>query len=539
MSAPASVTAGIDPHVYANRWRILVVLCLSLMVIMIANGSLNVALPQLADDLDASTSQLQWMVDAYSLVFAGMLFTAGTLGDRFGRKAALQGGMVLFLLGAVGASISDNAGQVIAARAVMGLAAAFVMPSTLSLLANVFPPDERPKAISIWAGIAAGGAALGPPVSGFLIEHFWWGSVFLINVPLLVVAIIAGRLLLPESRNPAEHHVDVPGAVLSIVGISALVYAIIEAPSHGWGSNETLGAFALAAIALAAFVIRERRTAEPMFDLALLRDVRFSAASAGIAVCFFAMFGVMFLLAQYLQMVLGYSPFHAGLLMLPMPLTMMVVAPQAPRLVTRFGISNVVPIGMGSIALGLCILSRLGPHTPVAAIYVALLPMMVGMAITMSPFTAMIMTSVPPARAGMGSATNDTTRELGGALGVAVLGSAVTTHFRNVSLRGIDTLPADSQELARSGLPGALQAVRSAPGDVAGPLLDDARRAFTDGFGIASLVGAAVVALSAVLITGVLRRGASVPIGAPVLPASEDPIEQLGDVPLGDAPLAG
>jgi EmrB/QacA subfamily drug resistance transporter len=529
MSAPAPGTAGIEPHVYANRWRILFVLCLSLMVIMIANGSLNVALPQLADDLHASTSELQWMVDAYSLVFAGMLFTAGTIGDRFGRKMVLQGGMVLFLAGAVAASLADDAGQVIAARAVMGLAAAFVMPSTLSLLTNVFPAEERARAISVWAGIAAGGAALGPPISGFLIEHFWWGSVFLINVPLLLVALVAGRLLLPESKDPDEHRVDVPGAVLSILGISALVYAIIEAPVHGWGSSETLAAFLVAALALTAFVVRERRAAEPMFDLALLRAVRFASASTGIAVCFFAMFGVMFLLAQYLQMVLGYSPFHAGLLMLPMPLTMMVISPQAPKLVARFGISQVVPAGMALIAGGLGILSLLATDTPVGFLYVALLPMMVGMAVTMSPFTAMIMTSVPPERAGMGSATNDTTRELGGALGVAVLGSVVTTTFRSASFTGLEALPDDTQTLVRSGLPGALQAARTLPAEVGGPLVSDARQAFVDGFGTAALLGATVIAASAVAVTVVLRRAAAA--GAVARPADE-PVEQLGDVPL-------
>jgi EmrB/QacA subfamily drug resistance transporter len=533
MPPSPSRPAGIDPHVYANRKQILVVLCLSLMVIMIANGSLNVALPQLADDLHASTSQLQWMVDAYSLVFAGMLFTAGTIGDRFGRKLALQGGMILFLIGSIAASVSNSAGQVIAARCVMGLAAAFVMPSTLSLLTNVFPPEERAKAISVWAGIAAGGAALGPPLSGFLIEHFWWGSVFLINVPLLLFAIVTGRRLLPESRNPDEHRVDVPGAVLSILGISALVYAIIEAPGHGWGSGETILAVAVAAAALSAFVVRERHTPQPMFDLALLRDLRFSAASSGIAMCFFAMFGVAFLLAQYLQMVLGYSPFHAGLIMLPMPLTIMVVAPQAPRLVARFGISRVVPAGMTLLAAGLLGLSFLGVDTPIVFIYVTMIPMMAGMAATMSPFTAMIMTSIPPERAGMGSATNDTTRELGGALGVAVLGSVITTQFRSASLSGIDQLPANVQTLARSGLPGSLQAARSLPANLGGPLVTDARRAFVDGFGTATIVGGAVVAVSTVLITLVLRRVSTERMGSAVLhPSGEDPIEQLSEVPL-------
>lgn len=506
MTTASPQGSTIDPHVYANRWKILVVLCLSLMVIMIANGSLNVALPALADDLDASASSLQWMVDAYSLVFAGMLFTAGTIGDRFGRKLVLQAGMVLFLAGALFATLSDSAGQVIAARAVMGLAAAFVMPSTLSLLTNVFPPEERSKAISAWAGIAAGGAALGPPISGFLVEHFWWGSVFLVNVPLLVFAIVAGRILLPESKDPGEHRIDVPGALLSVLGIGALVYAIIEAPEEGWLSAHTVVFFAVAAIALLGFVARERTTAEPMFDLALLRNSRFNIASLGISLCFFAMFGVMFLMTQYLQLVLGFSPFRAGLLMLPMPMIMMVLAPQAPKLVQRFGITRVVQVGMTSVAFGLVIMSTLSPSSHGWAIYFPLVPMMAGMSVTMSPFTAMIMTSVPPERAGMGSATNDTTRELGGALGVAVLGSIVTTHFRTSTASAIDALPEEAREGARSGLAGALQTARDAPGDVTARLVLEARQAFTDGLGIAAIVAAGVVLATAIVASVVLGR---------------------------------
>jgi hypothetical protein len=269
-----------------------------------------------------------------------------------------------------------------------------------------------------------------------------------------------------------------------------------------------------------------------MFDLGLLRDRRFASASAGISLCFFAMFGVMFLLAQYLQMVLGYSPFKAGVLLLPMPLTMMVVAPQAPRLVARFGISRVVPVGMALLAGGLALLSTVTTSTPIGVLYISLLPMMAGMASTMSPFTAMIMTSVPPERAGMGSATNDTTRELGGALGVAVLGSVATTHYRAASLPGLDQLAATPRALVRSGLAGALTASGGLPRGTAGQLATAAKQAFTEGFATACLAGALVVAVAAVAITLVLRRVALAPQHGTVAPPAEDPIEQLEDVPM-------
>ena len=244
-----------DPEIYARRKPILVVLCISLMIVIIGNTALNVALPRLALDLDASTTDLQWMVDSYSLVFAGMLFTAGTLGDRFGRKGALQVGLLLFLAGTGLAAVADSSTMVIGARALMGLAAAFVMPATLSILTNVFPPDERPKAIAVWAGIAGGGAAIGPVASGFLLEHFWWGSVFLVNVPVIILALVAGRILLPTSRDPEQPPLDIPGALLSIVGLGALVYGIIEGPLHGWTSGETLGTFGVAVVALGLFVL--------------------------------------------------------------------------------------------------------------------------------------------------------------------------------------------------------------------------------------------------------------------------------------------
>jgi MFS family permease len=257
-STGLAVDHEIDPHVYARRWSILAVLCLSLVIVIIGNTSLNVALPTLARELEASTSSLQWMVDSYALIFAGMLFTAGTLGDRFGRKGALQFGLVLFMAGAIFAAMSDTSGQIIGARAIMGLAAAFIMPSTLSILTNVFPAQERTQAIAIWAGVSGAGVAIGPITSGLLLEHFWWGSVFLANVPVIVIAVVAGAILLPKSKDPGDHPIDVPGAALSIVALSSLVYGIIEGPHNGWTSPSTLGAFALALLSLTCRRMRLR-----------------------------------------------------------------------------------------------------------------------------------------------------------------------------------------------------------------------------------------------------------------------------------------
>ena len=481
-----------------RRWWTLGVLCLSLSIVMVANGSLNVALPSIARELDASDSALQWIVDAYALVFAGMLFAAGSIGDRFGRKGALQGGLVLFLVAAAAGVVADSSGEVIAARAIMGLAAAFVMPSTLSILSNVFSPAERPRAIALWAGISAGGAALGPPISGLLLEHFWWGSVFLINIPLVAAALLAGWRLVPRSRNPDRTPIDVPGAALSIVAVSALVFAIIEGPHAGWLSVQTIGVGALAVVLMIGFIAWELRSETPMLDPRLFRDRRFSVASAGIAAAFFTMFGTFFLLTQVLQLVHGLSPLQAGLAILPVSLILMLVAPRGPALVDRHGIRTVVPVGFALIAIGLALLGTVGTSGDAWRIYVGFVPMAIGMAITMSPLTAMIMSAVPINRAGVGSAMNDTTRELGGALGVAVLGSLLTTVYRGDIATVTASLPADLAAQAESGLSGALQVSQSLGGAAGITLADAGRSAFVDGVRIATLVGAGFLLVGAV-----------------------------------------
>jgi len=499
-SALDSPIIGNDAPLDSHRWWVLALLCTSLLIVIVGNTSLNVALPTLSRELRATTTQLQWMVDAYSLVFAGLLLTAGAIGDRYGRKGALQVGLLLFLVACLGASQANSAGFLIACRALMGIAAAFVMPSTLSILANVFPPHERAKAIAIWAGVSGGGAAIGPIASGYLVQHLWWGSVFLVNVPIIALALIAGRTLLPTSKDPNQGRLDPAGSVLSTLGLSTLVYAIIEAPNHGWASPRTLGTFAAAFFVLGLFGFWEVRTDHPMLDLRFFRNPRFSVASGGIALVFFAMFGVFFLMAQYFQLVLGYTPFQAGLRQGPIAIVMMIVAPNSARLSHRFGANRVVATGLGFVATSMFLYTRLGTHTSYAYIVCAMALMACGMALTMSPMTASIMGAVPMHKAGVGSAINDTTRELGGALGVAVLGSLVTSRYDHLVGVAARHLPAIAAAPVRRSLSGALAVAARLPGDAGPRLAEEARRAFVSGMHIAVLVGGIVISLTAVLV---------------------------------------
>src|ERR671932_902341 len=327
----------VDPAVHAHRWRALGVLSLSLVIIGLDNTILNVALPTLQEEFRASASTLQWMVDAYLLVFAGLLLVFGTLGDRFGRKLALQAGVTIFGVASLGALVADSAGQVIAVRAVMGVGAALIMPATLSIIANLFTGDERGKAIGIWAALAAVGIGLGPLVGGVLLQWLDWWSVFLVNVPFAAAALLLGTAWVPESRDPHPGAFDLPGAGLSTAGFSGLVYAIIEAPDKGWLSGVVLGALAAAVVLLAGFLVRELRTPEPMLDLGFFRSARFSVGTAAVSVAFFALLGGIFALTQYLQFAHGYSAIEAGAIMSPMTLGLMAGAGSSSRAVSRLG----------------------------------------------------------------------------------------------------------------------------------------------------------------------------------------------------------
>ncbi|MDQ3978115.1 MAG: DHA2 family efflux MFS transporter permease subunit, partial [Actinomycetota bacterium] len=399
-----------DENVHRRRWSILVVLNLSVFLVVVDNTIVNVALPTLSSELSASTSDLQWIVDAYSLVFAGLLLAFGSLGDRFGRKGALQLGLALFAGFSVVAALVDTAGQLIAARAAMGLGAAFVFPATLAILTNVFrDPSERAKAIGIWAGTAGLAVALGPVSGGWLLEHYWWGSVFFVNLPIAAVAIGVGARLLPRSKDPSAGKLDPVGLLTSVAAVAVLVFTVIEAPRYGWTATRTTGGFALAAVLLAVFVLWERRRSDPMLDVAVFRNPRFTAASVSVAVAFFALFGFVFLITQYFQLVRGYSTLTAGIHTLPFALGAGVASPVGAQLALRWGTKLVVTAGLVLMALGFFWAAILEADSaywgPVVG---SMLLIAVGLGLATAPATEAIMGALPREKAGVGSAVNDT-----------------------------------------------------------------------------------------------------------------------------------
>lgn len=494
-----------DPeHAFARRWLTLLVLCISLTVIGLDNTILNVAIPTLARQLHASTSQLQWIVDAYTIVFAGLLLTAGSLGDRFGRYRMLALGLTIFGTGSAFSAFSGSATMLIVTRAFMGIGGAFIMPSTLSILTNVFTnPVERGKAIGIWAGVSALGIGLGPVTGGFLLSHFWWGSVFLVNIPIVMVGLIGGWFLVPDSRDPSAPRLDPVGALLSIAGLSSLLYGVIEAPSHGWTSQSTVAAFVVGIGVLSVFMLWELRSSHPMLDLRFFQNPRFTAASGAITMTFFTMFGTLFLLTQYLQSVLGFSALKAGATFIPQACVMLVVAPSSSGLVRRFGNKLVVTFGMSMVALTLVLFSQLGVHASFWQVIAVTCLLGVGMGNVMAPATDSIMGSLPREKAGVGSAVNDTTRQTGGAVGVAVFGSVLSSVYAShvLSAARAQHLPAAITSVVKTNVG---QAAAYAASHQSGPLgraaLAIARNSYVTALHTAVLVGAGLLALGALAV---------------------------------------
>jgi EmrB/QacA subfamily drug resistance transporter len=482
-----------------RRWWILLVLCLSLFMVIMGNTVLNIALPAISESLEATGAQLQWMVDAYGLVFAGLLFSAGAIGDRFGRKGTLTVGLVIFGAASGVASTAVGAEMVIACRAVMGIGGALVMPSTLSILTHVFPPEERGKAIGAWAGVAGAAGAVGPIASGWLLEHFYWGSVFWLNVPVVGVALVGGYFLVPTSRDPEVAPLDPMGALLSVGMIGALIYGVIEARVYGWTDQLIVVAFSLAVVLGVAFVVWELRSHHPMLDLRYFARRGFTGGSLAISTVFFGMFGMFFLLTQYLQLVHGHSALAAGIRTLPFAATMMIAAPSSAFLAARFGTRTVVPVGLIVAGVGLLYFGKTasvdGAYGPIA---LSLILLAAGMGLTMSPSTEAIMSSLPQAKAGIGSAMNDTTRELGGALGVAVLVTAFGSAYQS-SIGDVGAgLPPEIAERVTSSLGETFQ-VLDRLGPRSSEVLTAAQSAFVDGMDKALTLGALVAFAGAIV----------------------------------------
>lgn len=518
--------AGLLETGHPQRRQVLAICCLALFLVVVAVSSLNIALPELQRGLGSSATELLWIVDVYALVFAGTLLPAGALGDRFGRRGALLVGLCLFGVGALLAGFSSSAVQVIAARAVMGVGAGFVMPATLSIIATVFPPHERGRAIALWAGFAGAGGALGPVTSGLVLKVWDWSAVFFISVPVVAVVLALAVRYVPTSRDPEATRLDPRGALLSILGLFALLFGTIQGPENGWLSPQVVTAFVVAAVTFAAFIWWELRTPDPMLDPRLFRARAFTAGSATITLIFFVTFGMFFLVAQYLQFVKGYTPLVAGLAMVPSGVTLIIVAPRGPAIAARLGAQRSIALGLFLSAVGFGILSQVGPGSPYPWVGLALVLMAVGSGLAMPPSTSAIVGSVPPGKAGVGSAVNDVTREVGGALGIAVLGSLVSSLYRSDIASHTRGLPDQLREAVDESIGGAAAAEGTNQA-----VADAARDAFTSATNTAFLVAAVLMAAGSLIYLRMCRARFSVSSLDTAADAVPDEVVNEGSVP--------
>ncbi|MEE6135098.1 MFS transporter [Mycobacterium sp. 050128] len=485
----------------------LAVICLGVFVISVDATIVNVALPTLSRELNADTAQLQWIVDAYTLVMSGLLLSAGSFSDRYGRRGWLNAGLALFAITSGLAAQANSADQLIAARAAMGVGAALIFPTTLGLITNIFTdPVPRAKAIGLWAAMVGVGVAVGPISGGWLLEHFWWGAIFMVNIPIAVVAIAGGVLFVPTSRDPAAPRVDVPGLVLSAAGVTALVYTVIEAPTWGWTSPRAAAGFALAAVLLAGFALWERRSTHPMLDVTVFANRRFSGGSLAVTAGFLTLFGFIFVITQYFQFIKEYSAFQSGVRLLPVAISIALASVLGPRLVEWIGTTAVVAGGLAVFAAGLAWASTADAATSYAEIATQMLLLGGGLGLTFSPATESIMGSLSADKAGIGSAVNDTTRELGGTLGVAIVGSVFASVYSAHlgTAPALATLPTGVTAAMRSSMAVAHRVIEQLPAEHAGPVRDAVNRAFLDGLQVGSLVCAGIALAAAIVVAGLL-----------------------------------
>ncbi|MBT2424789.1 MFS transporter [Streptomyces sp. CB00316] len=491
MTAPAAPRPDLAPHGHPQRWLILGVICLAQLTVLLDNTVLNVAIPSLTTELDASTADVQWMINAYSLVQSGLLLTAGSSADRYGRKKMLVVGLALFGIGSLAAGLAQSSGQLIAARAGMGVGGALLITTTLAVVVQIFDDSERVKAIGLWSTVNSLGFAAGPLVGGVVLDHFWWGAIFLINIPVAVIGLVAVVRLVPEFKNPRGERPDLLGALLSTVGMTALVFAIISGPEHGWTSGRVLLMAFFGVAVLAGFVLWELHIPHPMLDMHFFRNQKFIGAVAGAVLVAFGMGGSLFLLTQHLQFVLGYGPLEAGLRTAPMALTVVALnlTGLGARLVPRMGTPATIAAGMSCLAAGLAAIAVLG-RDGYTGMLLGLVVMGAGIALAMPAMANAIMSAIPPEKAGVGAGVNGTLAEFGYGLGVAVLGAVLNIRFAAL-------VPA---AVGAASLPAALAAA-DGPGERA-----TIRDAFASGLETSQLVGAVAVLAGGLLAAMLLRR---------------------------------
>ncbi len=509
--APTSGSSDTGGH--PRRWLALAVIDLCLLAVTTDNTILNIALPTIARQLNATGAQLQWMVDAYIVVFAGLLLTSGTLGDRLGRRRLMIAGLAIFGLGSAATLTVNSSDQLIALRGVMGFGAALLLPATLSIITNIFPANERPRAIATWAAVSGVGMVTGPIIGGFLLENFAWNSIFMVNLPVVLIGIAGTLTLMSESRDANPGRTDPVGAVLSIVGLATLVYGIIEAPNSGWTAPETFLRVGIGLAAMAAFIAWELHYHSPMFDLGLFGRPAFGATSFAETAAHFALIGGMFGMTQFLQFVWGLRPMQAGFAMMPIAVGVIAGSLAAARLLPRLGVRPLLVTGMGTMSVGLLLISRLEVDSPYALFAAMLFFLSLGMGLAMAPATDSIMGAVDRDKAGVGSATNDATRELGSALGVAIFGSVISSGYRDgLTDRlpglpgGLAGLPSNAADAIRDSIGSASVAAGQLPGAAGDAVLAAARESFVAGMSAASLIGAGVIAAGAVIVAHWLPR---------------------------------
>ncbi|MEU1024118.1 DHA2 family efflux MFS transporter permease subunit [Streptomyces sp. NPDC005900] len=488
MTATTAESSAAPPR-HPQRWLILGVVCLAQLVVLLDNTVLSVAIPSLTRELDASTSDIQWMINAYSLVQSGLLLTAGSSADRYGRKKLLLAGLALFGAGSFVAAFAQSSGQLIAARAGMGVGGALLMTTTLAVVVQIFDDTERVKAIGVWSTISSLGFAVGPLLGGFMLNHFWWGSIFLINVPVAVLGLLAVAKMVPESKNPRGDRPDLLGALLSTIGMASVVYAIISGPEHGWTSSHVLVAAAVGVLVLGAFVLWELRIPYPMLDMHFFQNQRFIGAVAGSVLVAFGLSGSLFLLTQHLQFVLGYEPLEAGVRTAPLAVTIVALnlSGLGAKLHTKLGTPTTILAGMSAIAAGLLAIALLGGDN-YGGMLAGLILMGAGIGFAMPAMANAIMSAIPLEKAGVGAGVNGTLAEFGNGLGVAVLGAVLNSRFASLVA------------VSAASFPAAMAAAKSA-GE-----RERIADAFASGLETSQLVGAAAVFLGGVVAAALLRR---------------------------------